>query len=82
MFDIFDISVWDDVPSDLKTDPDFVYFGQDSFAQIESEEETRKSLQAGAILRGYSYDQVKKASDDRLKVMNDTKTCRRDRVTP
>jgi hypothetical protein len=72
MFNIFDTEDWDEIPTDLENDPDFIYFGQDSFDQSE----TRKSLQVGAILRGYSHEQVSKASDDRLKVMNDFKTRR------
>ena len=76
MFDIFE---FDDVPADLKNDPDFVYFGHDTFEQLETEvlNVDRKALQAGAILRGYSYDQVKRASDVRLHVMNDPSTRRR-----
>jgi hypothetical protein len=72
---------FDDVPADLKNDPDFVYFGCDLFDQIENEvlTNTRKALQANAILLGYTYAQVKQASDERLRVMNDPNT-RRNRV--
>jgi hypothetical protein len=77
MFDIFDTECWDDVPSNLRNDPDFVSFGDDMF----DADDTRKALQVGAILRGYSHEQVSKASDDRLKSMNDPHTQRRPRVT-
>ena len=77
MFDIFDTECWDDVPSDLRNDPDFVSFGDDMF----DVDDTRKALQVGAILRGYSHEQVRKASDDRLKAMNNQHTKRRPRVT-
>jgi hypothetical protein len=69
--EIFDIDFdFDDVPDEIKKDPDFAVVNDFE------DEDSRKALQANAILRGYTLQQVKQASDERLRVMNDPKTRR------
>jgi hypothetical protein len=68
--EIFDIDFdFDDVPAEVKNDPEFKF--EDEFLH-----DSRKALLEGAILRGYTHAQVKKASDERLRVMNDSNTRR------
>jgi len=68
--EIFDIDFdFDDVPAEVKNDPEFKF--EDEFLH-----DSRKALLAGAILRGYTHAQVKKASAERLRVMNDSNTRR------
>ena len=69
--EIFDIDFnFDDVPDVIKNDPDF------AFANDLDDDDSRKALQASAILRGYTLQQVKRSSDARLRNMIDPNTRR------
>ena len=68
--EIFD---FEDVPAEVRNDPDF------AFKNDLDDDDSRKALQASAILRGYTLQQVKLASAARLRRMVDPsiRRCRR-----
>jgi hypothetical protein len=68
--EIFDIDFnFDDVPDVIKNDPDFGF-------ENDLDDDSRKALQASAMLRGYTLQQVKFASFERLRKMIDPNTRR------
>ena len=66
--EIFD---FDDVPAEIKNDPDFAFANN---LDDPDHHASRKELQASAILQGYTLQQVKYASFERLFKMNNPKT--------
>ena len=68
--EIFDIDFnFDDVPDVIKNDPDFGF-------ENDLDDDSRKALQASAMLRGYTLQQVKRSSDARLHKMINPNTRR------
>jgi hypothetical protein len=65
--EIFD---FDDVPAEIRNDPDF------AFLNDLDNEDSRKVQQGKALLVGYTFQQVKSASFERLQKMNDPITRR------
>ena len=72
--EIFD---FEDVPAEVRNDPDFAF--KNDLDDDHHDENSRKALQASAILRGYTLQQVKLASAARLRRMVDPsiRRCRR-----